>query len=698
MDSSELTRVDAPPVMTNYLVVQRGPARLEVVDLIPGTRLTIGRSPSNRVVIPDPKCSRQHCEVYGRDNRWFLRDLDSRNGVSVNGRRIVGDWELETGQTIALGACEILFTDSHPDRVNRVPGPASDDPYAIIERKAGTQYDRERRTPQGGPGAAELFQLARAMNAAGDVAALSDCVVEGLVRGTGADVAGILLFPTSAGGTDATAMRLVAIRGNAEDSIKGFSQYLSNIVLHDHDALLAHDLAEHSSLRNRESITRLSAKSAICAPVRLGHVIQGLIHLYSSSTERPLDADCLEFTLAVADQFASVLQAVRDREQLAVGLSRVESQFQELREQLGVETEMVGRSPVLDRVRHAIARVAPTDATVLIRGESGVGKELVARAVHFNSPRAEGPFVCVNCAALTESLLESELFGHEKGAFTGAAGQKAGKFEQANHGTLFLDEIGEMSPDIQAKFLRVLEGSTFERVGGGKQITVDVRVVAATNRDLEQAVRAGKLRQDLFFRLQVIEIFVPPLREHPEDVPAIVQHFIERFGRKSRVRVKGFNREAMDILQRHPWPGNVRELRNVIERAVILSDHEVLTPSDVALSRIDPISLSPIFHSSRDVEPSADDTVTELPTEFDRPIFTPTHAAAAVVHEPASPWKSMAEKGATLDDIDKLYFQAVLEHCRWNKSNAARLLGIERTTLDRRLKRYGLERPPRESS
>ncbi len=461
------------------------PCPIEVVDLIPGTRLTIGRSPGNRIVIPDPKCSRQHCEVYGRENRWFLRDLDSRNGVVVDGQRISSDWELELGQSIALGAFQIVFTDVHPDLAT--PGAAApSDPYAIIERKAGTQFDHPRRASQDGPGASELFQLARAMNAAVDTVALSDCVLEGVIRGTRADVGGILLFPTMAGGEDANSLRLVSVRGSDN---AGFSRYLSNIVLHDHEALLAHDISENSQLMARDSITSLSARSAICAPVRHKGTVVGLIHLYVTTEGRALDADCLEFTLAVADQFASVLEAVREREQLAVGLSRVESQFQELRQQLAVETELVGRSPLLDKVRTAIARVAPTDATVMIRGESGVGKELVARAVHFNSVRKTGPFVCVNCAALTETLLESELFGHEKGAFTGASAQKAGKFEQAHMGTIFLDEVGEMSPDIQSKFLRVLEGNPFERVGGDKSINVDVRVVTATNRNLEQAVR-----------------------------------------------------------------------------------------------------------------------------------------------------------------------------------------------------------------
>ncbi len=308
-------------------------------------------------------------------------------------------------------------------------------------------------------------------------------------------------------------------------------------------------MSQDSSLDERDSLGKLAAHSAICAPVRRDRRVLGVIHLYSTRSERPLDSGDLEFTLAVADQFAVALENLRDREALVEGLSRAEEENLDLRQQLEVETELIGESPLMNQLRQTIGRIAPTEATVLIRGESGVGKELVARAVHFNSPRRDGAFVCVNCAALTESLLESELFGHEKGSFTGAAGQKIGKFEQAHGGTLFLDEIGEMSPEVQAKFLRVLEGHSFERVGGSKPIEVDVRVVTATNRNLEDAVRKGEFRQDLYFRLQVIEVFVAPLREHPEDIPTIALHFLKRLAGKSRVRARGFSPAALDVLR-----------------------------------------------------------------------------------------------------------------------------------------------------
>jgi len=304
------------------------------------------------------------------------------------------------------------------------------------------------------------------------------------------------------------------------------------------------------------------------------------VHLYSTASERIPDPDDLEFTLAVADTVAVALENLARRHELAENLSQMLDENLQLRERLGVESEIIGDSPAMEKVAREINRAAPSRATVLIRGESGVGKELVARAVHFSSPRRKGPFVCLNCAALTESLLESELFGHERGAFTGATERKIGKFEAGHDGTLMLDEIGEMSPTIQAKFLRVLEGHPFERVGGSEAIKVDVRVIAATNRDLEKAVAEGQFRRDLYFRLHVLEVFVPPLRKRPEDIPVLAQYFLQRFNAETGRRLRGFTVAAAEQMHEYRWPGNVRELKNVIERAVVLARGDSIDVED----------------------------------------------------------------------------------------------------------------------
>jgi DNA-binding NtrC family response regulator len=313
-----------------------------------------------------------------------------------------------------------------------------------------------------------------------------------------------------------------------------------------------------------------------------------------------------------------------------------------------VESELVGESRSIHEIESQIGRVADTAATVLIRGESGVGKELVARAIHFSSPRKSGPFICLNCAALTETLLESELFGHEKGAFTGATEKMVGKFEAADRGTIFLDEIGEMNLNTQSKFLRVLEGHPFERVGGNTPIKVSVRVVAATNQELEQAVRAGAFRKDLFFRLQVVEIRVPPLRERPNDVPVLADYFLQRFVREMGRRIKAFTPAALTKLREYHWPGNVRELRNVIERAVALSTGTVLDADDLWLSSLDAAGPSPLVEA--------------------------------------------AYRQLSLADLEKEHILRTLAHTDWNKSQAATILGIERSTLDRKIKGYDLQK------
>jgi DNA-binding NtrC family response regulator len=248
---------------------------------------------------------------------------------------------------------------------------------------------------------------------------------------------------------------------------------------------------------------------------------------------------------------------------------------------------IIGQSGRMQELYRVIERAASSRATVLINGESGTGKELIARALHYNSQRANKPFIAVSCAALTETLLESELFGHEKNAFTGAASQKPGRFELAHQGTLFLDEVGEIPANIQVKLLRVLQEREFERVGGTRSIHVDVRLIAATNRDIERDVAENKFREDLYYRLQVIQIFVPPLRDRTEDIPALVEHFLSKYNRENGKRIKVFDPETMDILMKYRFPGNVRELENAVERAVVMADKKAqsITP-DLLPARI----------------------------------------------------------------------------------------------------------------
>ena len=667
--------------LSRFLVLQRGAARIEVFPLNSGQRVTIGRSETNGIVVPDPKCSRQHCEIFQAGTNWKLRDLGSRNGVTVNGSQVRGDWTLIPGQVIDIGEFGLLFTyrldDDTEDTVDQnIEGTS----YVILDRMDRTQYDNS--SSLGAPtdfkaqSIVNLIRLGREMNAAANGESLGRCALSGLIAGTPAESGAVLLHSPAAAASLPESLVPIAIIQRPGQQGTAYSDSLSAIVLRDQKALLAHDVSDQTQFRNQDSVQQMAAVSAICAPIRFEGGILGLIHLYGFDASAPLTSEHLDFTLAVADQMGTILPSIRRHEEVVHKVGKLQSERQELLQQLEIETEFIGESESLAKVKRSMARVAVTDATVLIRGESGVGKELVARGIHRNSKRKEGPFICVNCAALTESLLESELFGHEKGAFTGAGARKAGKFEQAHDGTLFLDEVGEMSPEVQAKFLRVLEGQAFERVGGGDAIKVDVRVVTATNRDLEQAVENGRFRQDLFYRLQVIELVVPPLRDHPEDVPVIAQHFVERFSRRSGSKAEGFNTAAIRLLMQHSWPGNVRELRNVIERAVILSDRAVLTPDDIQLSRLVAV---PNSQAPRETEAES----------FGESAVSNTDTVLGI----NGLWRIYIDQGLTLDEIDRLYIDTVLERFNWNKSQAAQLLGIERTTLDRRLKKYEMGRP-----
>jgi len=346
---------------------------------------------------------------------------------------------------------------------------------------------------------------------------------------------------------------------------------------------------------------------------------------------KPLDFDKLRITL-----------------ERAMEHSRLKAENRLLRERLGLQFDrrhIIGQSTAMVRLFDSVAQVAPSEATVLIAGESGTGKELIAGAIHFNSSRRDGPFVRLNCAAITETLLESELFGHEKGAFTGADRRREGRFFQADGGSLLLDEVSEMPLPMQVKLLRVLQEREFTRVGGDAVIRVDVRVIAATNKRLPELVSGGRFREDLYYRLNVVALAIPALRERAEDIPLLAQHFLEAFALKNRKKVKGFTPRAMDRLIRYAWPGNVRELMNAVERAVVMTRGDFLSEEDV----------SPI--------------------------------PAASMPEPEHP---PAAGARPLEEVEKAAILTTLKTADGNKSEAARRLGITRRTLHKKLKAYGV--------
>ncbi len=314
--------------------------------------------------------------------------------------------------------------------------------------------------------------------------------------------------------------------------------------------------------------------SRIAVPLSVSGRVLGAIYLDSSEPESRFSDEDLELLTAISGIAAMALENAKYVEWLR-------GENRRLREEIEVRHNMVGESPAIKQVCQFIARVAASDSTVLICGESGTGKELVARAIHQTGPRAQNPFIAINCAALTETLLESEFFGYEKGAFTGALAQKRGKLEAAEGGTVFLDEIGEMAQGLQAKLLRVLQERAFERVGGTRSIPVDVRVVAATNRDLPVAIREGKFRLDLYYRLNVVALHMPPLRERRQDIPLLARYFATQLCKSLKRRDAGISPEARTCLMNYDWPGNIRELQNAIEHAVVLGASDLIRPEDL---------------------------------------------------------------------------------------------------------------------
>jgi len=389
-------------------------------------------------------------------------------------------------------------------------------------------------------------------------------------------------------------------------------------------------------------------KSILCAPLKQQGQVIGAIEVVNAAQRDGFTQEDLQFLTAVASLAATAIDRVR-------AFTTARNTTQALHEVVQERYRLVaGKSPTMQAALRLTRTAAASHATVLLLGESGTGKEVFARAIHHWSPRADQPFVAVNCTALTQELLESELFGHEKGAFTGAITQKKGKFELAEGGTIFLDEIGDLAPHLQAKLLRVLQEREFQRVGGVKDIRTDVRIVAATNRDLRLAVQQGTFREDLYYRLNVVSLTLPPLRERPEDIPLLVQHFLERYSQEVKRARMDIEQEALELLRAYPWPGNVRELQNTLERAVVLSAHPTLTAAD-------------------------------LPTEIR--CSAPQAASAEDEEQLVRDVRPMAE---AMDAFQRALVRKALEQAHDSQTEAAQLLHIPQPSLSRLMKRLGL--------
>jgi len=508
-------------------------------------------------------------------------DLESFNGTFVNGLP-VNEQALFHGDQIAVGDLVLLFllhevedgprpliSPSEAEVMTRstVRLRAEDALYLRPDRVLGQLAANDRVALN----LNALLKISSRLNSVSDLATLQRELLALIGEVIPAEREAILLV----GDTDDSFVSTYGwSRFKGEDDSMRASETIINQVLRERIALLSNDLFETEGLSDRPSLIENRVCSVLCVPlVFLGKPL-GVIYVDTTDSGSRFEENDLQLLTAIAAIVAAPLENARR-------VQRLEHENQRLHEEIRVQHQMIGESAAMLSVYQFVGKVAPTDSTVLIRGESGTGKELAARAIHLNSARSTKPFVAINGATLSETLLESELFGHEKGAFTGAIAQKRGKLEIAGGGTLFLDEVGELTPAIQAKLLRVLQEREFERVGGSRSVKVDVRFITATNKNLEEAVSNGTFRQDLYYRLNVLSVTMPPLRDRREDIQLLATHFARVYSSKCKRRIEGISSEARSLLGSYNWPGNVRELENAIERAVVLGSVAMILPEDL---------------------------------------------------------------------------------------------------------------------
>jgi transcriptional regulator with GAF, ATPase, and Fis domain len=539
--------------------------------------LSIGRDASNGICMEDAAVAPRHCQIVRHNEGLVLTDLETASGTFVNGIP-VKQRLLTPGDQIAIGGSLFLFQIE-----GAVATPISlvqiDDTSAVTGHEQQLRHDELlylhpeslAALPQSARldrALSTLLKISTAIGSIRDVESLQWQLLGMIFDVIPAERGAILLMDDSA--TEVSS-HVAWDRVSGPDHPVHVSRSLLSRVIKEGVAILDKEGREVDGSSDTDSEP---ARSRLCVPLAVANRAFGIIYLDSANPSAVFTNDDLQLLAAIAGLAAIAIENARQFERLG-------SENQRLRAEISLQHDMVGQSPRMRQVYQFIEKVAPTDSTVLIHGESGTGKELAARAIHKNSPRKDLPFVALNCAALTETLLESELFGHEKGSFTSAICQKKGLLEVAEGGSVFLDEVGELSLTLQAKLLRVLQEREFVRVGGTRPIKLNVRFLAATNRDLQKCVREGTFRADLFHRLNVISFTLPALREHPDDIPLLAEYFAARYAKRCNRDVQGISAEARAYLARYDWPGNIRELENAMERAVVIGSSSFILPEDL---------------------------------------------------------------------------------------------------------------------
>ena len=552
--------------MYTYVTMTAGARTGKCFLLDPTDENRVGRGTECDIVLTDPLCSRVHAVLVQEENGWWMRDADSRNGSFVNGQKI-DEARVTAGATLRVGSTEFTFHEAHDRPTEFILGEANvtqtiikDTP--IDPEGTGRLAVVELPDSEQAKDLVVLYQLSIKLLGCENPDDVVRISLELVYERTRASIVGFLWVNddgqlTSKGGVPEEAARNVTL-----------SETLTSIVCEKRHAVWV----ANKTAGVGQSLSHYA--DAICIPLIRDGQMLGAIHIYLERGR----FDQADFDFAISLANIMVVALVRARHQATLQVDH-----QRLAEKSADCDELLGDSQPMQELKAKISRVGQATGCVLVRGESGTGKELVARALHRASPRADRPMLSVNCAAIPSALMESQLFGHKKGAFTGADADHVGWFEQSDSGTLFLDEVGEMTLDGQAKLLRILEGHPFLPVGGRTEINVDARVIAATNRDLGEFVRERKFREDLFYRLTVFELYIPPLRDRGPDIGMLVDHFLEHFRHQHGRPGLTLSAAAREKLISYNWPGNVRQLRNVIDSAVVMADAAAIEPSDLGL-------------------------------------------------------------------------------------------------------------------
>ncbi len=620
----------------------------------------IGRASTTDIKLDDLMVSRHHARISKSDGRYFIEDLYSQNGVFFNGERVTAPQSLTHGSKICIGPYTFIFEDTE-EAVSIQPG------FADSVSSEYTQVIMATKDPllngsldevicRESAGKEEFEQLQKRLRIFRDITRAIGNIfdIDVLLKEIVQIIFGV--FPHAE-------RCFVALQGDGEDQLTIQTVHAKDAVVDEKENIMSQTLARHAikdrksllimdthmDSRVSESVKIIGARSIMCAPLICPQKIFGVLQIESKSKQYEFSKSDLDIFTGIASQMALLIYSAELFNNLKKAKERIESENTNLKKQQKIHSsfsDIIGTSQKIQETLELVRKISDAPYSVLVTGESGSGKELIVKAIHYNSSRSGQPFVAINCAAIPRSILESELFGYEKGAFTGAVEAKQGLFEVADKGTIFLDEIGDMHLHTQAKLLRVLQEKELQRIGGTRVMKIDVRVLAATNKDLRAAISSGKFREDLFYRLNVVPIDIPPLRERKEDIPLLIEHFLALSCADVGKHIKGITPEVLALLSNYSWPGNVRELRNVIERIVTLAPDDNMIDADM------------------------------LPPEiYNKSPVRQKYKSAGTLYE--------AQRQLEMEMI-----MDALKSTEGNKSKAAELLGISRKVLYEKLELY----------